>query len=76
MLNRITDIAERATCIIDKGEIFYRARDYSREDFLKNHIIISLAEIMKEEFSDLKLDTTDIFNESAMNIVFSTSMWE
>lgn len=70
LLNRITDIAERATCIIDKGEIFYRARDYSREDFLKNHIIISLAEIMKEEFSDLKLDTTDIFNESAMNIVF------
>lgn len=69
LLKRIADIAEQATCIIEKGELLYRSRDYSEQDFLKNDMIISLMEIMKEEFSNLELDDTDIFNESAMNIV-------
>lgn len=31
-------------------------------------MVIALSEIMKDEFSNLEFDATDIFNESAMNI--------
>jgi arsenate reductase len=68
LLKKITDIADKATCYISKGEILYRARDYSQKDFLNNEIVISLAKYMKEEFPNLKFDTTDIFNKSVMSI--------
>lgn len=51
-----------------KGDILYRARDYTKQDFFKNDMVIALSEIMKDEFSNLEFDATDIFNESAMNI--------
>lgn len=68
LLKKISDIAEKATCTISKGDILYRARDYTEQDFFKNDMVIALSEIMKDEFSNLEFDATDIFNESAMNI--------
>lgn len=68
LLKKISDIAEKATCTISKGDILYRARDYTEQDFFKNDMVIVLSEIMKDEFSNLEFDATDIFNESAMNI--------
>lgn len=68
LLKKISDIAEKATCTISKGDILYRARDYTKQDFFKNDMVIALSEIMKDEFSNLEFDATDIFNESAMNI--------
>ena len=38
------------------------------DEFFKNDMVIALSEIMKDEFSNLEFDATDIFNESAMNI--------
>ena len=35
-------------------------------------MVIALSEIMKDEFSNLEFDATDIFNESAMNIASFT----
>lgn len=69
LLNKIVDIAEKATCTIAKGDILYRARDYTVQDFFENDMVIALSEALKVEFSDLELDVTDIINESAMNIV-------
>lgn len=68
LLKKISNIAEKATCTIAKGDILYRAREYSEQDFLKNDLVIALSQIMKEEFSNLGFDTADISYESAMNI--------
>lgn len=35
LLKKISDIAEKATCTISKGDILYRARDYTEQDFFK-----------------------------------------
>ena len=69
LLKKISSIAEKATCIIEKGDILYRSREYTRQDFLKNGMISALSEIMKEEFPDLEFDDTDILSEPAMNLV-------
>ncbi|MCI9477140.1 MAG: RES family NAD+ phosphorylase [Emergencia sp.] len=69
LLKKIDDIADKATCFINKGEILYRARDYSQKDFFKNEIVESLVNIMREAFPDLKFNITDFFNEPAMNIL-------
>lgn len=69
LLKKISDIGEKASCILKKGEILYRARDYLEQDFFQNEVIIALTDIIKEEFSDLGFDATDIFKEPAMNII-------
>lgn len=56
LLKKISDIAEKATCTISKGDILYRARDYTKQDFFKNDMVIALSEIMKDEFSNLEFD--------------------
>ena len=58
LLKKISDIAEKATCTISKGDILYRARDYTKQDFFKNDMVIALSEIMKDEFSNLEFDAT------------------
>ncbi len=68
-VKRINEIAEKAICFINKGEIFWRAREYSNKDLFKNKIVISLIDIINEEFPDLKIDASDIFNESLLNIL-------
>ena len=69
LLKNISDIAEQATCFIEKGEILYRARDYSEQDFLKNDTVIAVGKIIKDELSNIKFDTADIANESAISII-------
>lgn len=68
LIKKKADIAEKATCTIAKGDILYRARDYSEQDFLNNDTVVAFVEIMKEELSDLEFDVADIFNEAAMSI--------
>lgn len=68
LLKKIEEISEKATCIINKGEILYRAREYTQKEFLNNDIILSIAEVFKEELSELRFEREDILNESAMNI--------
>lgn len=69
LLKNITDIAQRATYVISKGEILYRAREYTEQNFLENEVVIELADIMKQEFSTLEFEVTDVTNETAMSIV-------
>lgn len=69
LLKNISDIAEQATCFIEKGKILYRARDYSEQDFLKNDTVIAVGKIIKDELSNIKFDTADIANESAISII-------
>lgn len=68
LLKKIEEISNKATYIINKGEILYRAREYTQKDFFNNGIISLLAEVLKEEMAELKFDTADILNESDMNI--------
>lgn len=68
LLKKIEEISKKATCIINKGEILYRAREYTQKEFLNNDIILSVAEVLKEELSELRFEREDILNESAMNI--------
>ena len=41
LLKKISDIAEKATCTISKGDILYRARDYTEQDFFKNDMVMN-----------------------------------
>lgn len=71
LLRKITDIADKATYFINKGEVLYRARYISHEELANNKTIQSIIAILKEETAGLDLDITDIFSEPEMNMVIA-----
>lgn len=68
LLKKLSDVADKATCIISKGTVLYRARDYLKYDLLKNDMVVSMIEIIKDEYPGLEFDEADIFSEAAINL--------
>lgn len=66
LLKIINEAANKATTYISKGEILYRAREYSRKDLWENPIVRDLMAGIKDTLSNSEFDFADINNQSAM----------
>lgn len=69
LLTKIEKISDVATIFIQKGDILYRAREYSILHFMESDFGKRVTQELKKLFSELNIEDDDIKSDAAMNII-------
>lgn len=69
LLEKVDNVSVYASIELCGGTVLYRAREYKKDDYLRNKEVVAIYEKLNELFPNMKLELEDVRSDSVMNMI-------